>query len=82
MHQTNDHIYDDDLSEVYLSIGTNDEGSGLIDLVSPFSLALDQQIISFNRFQTNCKIFPGFPVCIYSAYLTDIPIPPPDKKVS
>jgi hypothetical protein len=79
VHQTNDYIYDDDSSEVCVSIGTNDDGGNLIDFALPSPLSLNQQIISFNRFYTKCKIFPGFPVCNYSNYFTDIPTPPPDK---
>ena len=81
-HQPNDSMYDDDSSEVCVSSIINDDGGDLFNLASPVSLALDEQIISFTRFYTNCKIFPGFPVCIYSAYSTDIPTPPPDKAVS
>jgi hypothetical protein len=80
-HQPNDSMYDDDSSEVCVSSIINDDGD-LFILSSPVSLALDQQIISLNRFYIQCKIFPGFPVCIYSAYPTDIPTPPPDKAVS
>ncbi len=76
-HQPNNFIYDDDSSEVCVSSIINDDSGDLFDLTSPVSL--DQQIISFNRFYTKCKIFPGFPVCIYSAYSTDIPTPPPIK---
>ena len=77
--QANDYINDDDSGEVCISIITNDDGGDLIDLVSFISLALDQQIISLNTFDTKCKIFPGFPVCTYSNYFTDIPTPPPDE---
>ena len=78
--QTNDYLYDDDSRETCISIVTND-GGDFCDLTSIVSLALDQQIISLNSLYTNCKIFPGFPVCIYSDYFTDISTPPPDKFV-
>ena len=80
-HQPNDSMYDDDSSEVCV-ISINDDGGDFFNPASPVSLALDQQIISFTRFYTKCKIFPGFPVCIYSAYPSDVPTPPPDKAVS
>ena len=78
LHRTNDYI-SDDASEVSINIVANDDGGNLFDLTFSDSLALDQQIISFNRFYTNCKIIPGFPVCNYSSFLTDVITPPPDK---
>jgi len=77
--QTNDNLYDDDSSEVCINIVTNDDGDDFFDMASTVSLALDQQIIFLNRFYTNCKIIPGFPVCNYSDSFTDILTPPPDR---
>ena len=78
LHRTNDYISDDS-SEVSINIVANDDGGNLFDLTFSDSLALDQQIIFLNRFYTNCKIIPGFPVCNYSSFLTDVITPPPDK---
>lgn len=78
VHRTNDYI-SDDTSEVCINIVANDDGGNLFDLTFSDLLTLDQQIISFNRFYTNCKIIPGFPVCNYSSFLTDVITPPPDK---
>ncbi len=78
LHQTNDYLYDDDSHETCISVFTND-GADFSDVISIFSLALDQQIICFNNLNFNCKIFPGFPVCIYSDCFIDTSTPPPDN---
>jgi hypothetical protein len=77
--QTDDRTYNDDAGEMSFNAVTNDDAGDLTDQGSPVFPALDQQNIALNRFYTKYKIFPGFPVCIYSAYFIDIPTPPPDR---
>lgn len=81
LSHTDDALYNNDSSEICIHNVAHDDGGDCSDFVLPEYIIPDQPITLTNRFYTDCKILPGFPVCIYINVLTDILTPPPDKAV-
>jgi hypothetical protein len=78
---TDDANYYGGAAEICMNNVVNDHGGDCNDFVWPEYIMPGQQKILSNRFYTECKIFPYFPVCIYADFLTDILTPPPNKTV-
>ncbi len=81
LYPTDKTLYNYASIETCINNVANEAGGECNDFVFPEYIIPGQQITLINRFYIEYKIFPCFPVCIYTDFSMDILTPPPNETV-